>query len=59
VRIDELLPAVVRAKGDQPEVVVDQHAKYFGSELADDSLVPGPDAWLSAVTYTEWAKAVR
>ena len=36
--------------------VSDEHATYFGTELADDSLVPGPDAELAPTTYEAWAK---
>jgi uncharacterized protein YbjT (DUF2867 family) len=56
VRMDEFIPAALAASGDVREVVVDEHARYFGTELADDSLVPGPDAELGALSYEAWAK---
>jgi len=56
VRMDEFIPAALVAYGDTREVVVDEHATYFGAELADDSLVPGPDAELGSTTYEVWAK---
>ena len=56
VRMDEFIPAVLAKAGDTRELVVDEHATYFGTELADDSLVPGPDAELGATTYEVWAK---
>jgi uncharacterized protein YbjT (DUF2867 family) len=56
VRMDEFIPAALAASGDVREVVSDQHATYFGTELADDSLVPGPDAELGSITYEAWAK---
>jgi uncharacterized protein YbjT (DUF2867 family) len=56
VRMDQFIPAALAASGDTREVVVDEHARYFGTELADDSLVPGPDAELGAITYEAWAK---
>ena len=56
VRMDEFIPAALVAYGDTREVVVDEHATYFGTELADDSLVPGPDAELGSTTYEVWAK---
>ena len=56
VRMDEFIPAALAQAGDVRDVVSDEHAKYFGTELADDSLVPGPDAELGSITYEAWAK---
>jgi uncharacterized protein YbjT (DUF2867 family) len=56
VRMDEFIPAAIAASGDAREVVVDEHATYFGTELADDSLVPGPGAELGSISYETWAK---
>ncbi|MBO9520528.1 MAG: SDR family oxidoreductase [Nocardioidaceae bacterium] len=55
LRFDEFLPAVLRHAGDERPLVVDEHARYFGTELADDSLVPGPGAWLGSIAYEDWA----
>jgi len=56
VRMDQFIPAALAKAGDVRELVVDEHATYFGTELADDSLVPGPDAELGSITYEAWAK---
>ena len=56
VRMDQFIAAALAAAGDVREVVADEHATYFGTELADDSLVPGPDAELGSITYETWAK---
>jgi uncharacterized protein YbjT (DUF2867 family) len=56
LRMDQFIPAALAHAGDNREVVVDEHATYFGTELADDSLVPGPDAELGSTTYEAWAK---
>lgn len=56
VRMDQFIPAALAAAGDEREVVSDEHARYFGTELSDDSLVPGPGAELGATTYEAWAK---
>lgn len=56
VRLDEFIAAVLERAGDPRAVVVDKHAKYFGTELADDSLLPDHDAELGSTTYEEWAK---
>jgi len=54
VRMDEFVAAALARVGDPRAVVSDPHATYFGTELTDDSLVPGPDARLGATTYAEW-----
>lgn len=53
-RIDDLVRRVLRANGDQREVVTDAHARYFGAELNDRSLVPGPDARIGSVRLEDW-----
>lgn len=57
VRMDQFIPAALAASGDVRQVVADTHARYFGTELSDDSLVPGPAAELGSTTYEAWAKA--
>ena len=56
VRMDQFISAALAMAGDTRELVVDDHARYFGTELADDSLVPGPDAELGSISYETWAK---
>ena len=56
VRMDQFIPAALAASGDVREVVSDGHARYFGTELSDDSLVPGPDAELGSISYDAWVK---
>jgi uncharacterized protein YbjT (DUF2867 family) len=56
VRMDQFIVAALAASGDVREVVMDEHARYFGTELSDDSLVPGPDAELGSISYETWAK---
>lgn len=57
VRMNEFVAAGLERLGDPRVVVSDPHAKYFGTELADDSLVPGPDAVLGTTTYADWVAA--
>ncbi|HEY9290262.1 MAG TPA: SDR family oxidoreductase [Microlunatus sp.] len=57
VRMDEFISAALKHDGDIRELVSDPHAKYFGTELAEDSLVPGPDAVLGATSYADWKAA--
>jgi hypothetical protein len=36
--------------------VADAHARYFGAELNDQSLIPGPNARLSANRFGAWLR---
>jgi uncharacterized protein YbjT (DUF2867 family) len=56
VRMSDFVGAALAAAGDTRQVVADPHAKYFGTEITDDSLCPGPDAELGPTTYEAWAK---
>jgi len=53
-RFDELIRKGLRARNDPREVVADPHARYFGAELDERSLVPGPDARLGETRFEEW-----
>lgn len=53
-RFDELIRQGLRARNDSREVVADPHARYFGAELAERSLVPGPGARLGEIRFQEW-----
>ncbi|HEY7643167.1 MAG TPA: SDR family oxidoreductase [Steroidobacteraceae bacterium] len=55
-RMSELVQRVLRANGDQREVISDAHARYFGAELTDESLVAGPGARLGSKHFEEWLK---
>jgi uncharacterized protein YbjT (DUF2867 family) len=53
-RFDELIRQSLRARNDPREVVSDPHARYFGAELSERSLVPGDDARLGETRFEEW-----
>jgi uncharacterized protein YbjT (DUF2867 family) len=53
-RMSELVQQYLTAKQDPRKVVGDVHARYFGAELNDQSLVPGENARLGATTYEAW-----
>ena len=57
VRMNEFVSAALARIGDPRTVVGDPRATYFGTELEDDSLVPGPEAVLGATTYEHWVAA--
>ncbi|RLP96951.1 SDR family oxidoreductase [Micromonospora sp. CV4] len=52
--MDEFFRAALAALGDPREVVTDPHARYFGSELSERSLVPKGEAILGTMTYADW-----
>jgi uncharacterized protein YbjT (DUF2867 family) len=53
-RFDELIRQGLAARNDPREIVLDPHARYFGAELDERSLVPAGDAWLGEVRYRDW-----
>jgi len=57
VRMDEFFRKALAERGDTREVVSDEHARYFGSELTERSLVPIGDATLGELHYAEWYAA--
>jgi uncharacterized protein YbjT (DUF2867 family) len=53
-RFDELMRRSLGARNDPREVVADPHARYFGAELEERSLIPADDARLGEITFQEW-----
>jgi len=53
-RLDELIRRVLRERGDPREVITDPHARYFGAELGERTLVPGDDARLGETRLDDW-----
>ena len=54
-RFDELIRQRLTALNDPREVVADPHARYFGTELSERSLVPGnDDAQLGETRFEDW-----
>lgn len=51
---DEFVRHALSAYHDKRQVVADPHARYFGMELDERSLVPGGDARLSAIRFDDW-----
>ena len=54
IPLDELAREVLSAREDPYQVVADAHARYFGAELNDQSLIPGPGARLGSLTFSDW-----
>lgn len=53
-RLDELIRTALTAHGDSRSVVADPSARYWGAELADDTLVPGTGATLFGIRFEDW-----
>ncbi|HEY7185220.1 MAG TPA: SDR family oxidoreductase [Vicinamibacterales bacterium] len=53
-RFDELIRLGLDARHDARTVVVDPHARYFGAELGERSLIPADDARLGEIRLEEW-----
>jgi uncharacterized protein YbjT (DUF2867 family) len=57
IRLDELARQVLLARQDPRQIVADTHARYYGAELNDQSLIPGPMARIGSVTFSDWASS--
>jgi len=53
-RFDELIRRGLAAYNDPREVVADPHARYFGAELGERSLIPWGEARLGDIRFDEW-----
>jgi uncharacterized protein YbjT (DUF2867 family) len=53
-RFDELIRLGLSARNDPREVIADPHARYFGTELDEFSLVPGDGALLGEIRFEDW-----
>jgi uncharacterized protein YbjT (DUF2867 family) len=53
-RFDEFISRGLSARNDPREVVADPHARYFGTELSEYSLVPVNDALVGETRFEDW-----
>jgi len=53
-RFDDLIRKGLIASKDPREVVADPHARYFGTELSERSLVPDDGAQLGKIRFADW-----
>jgi len=53
-RFDDFIRRGLIASKDRREVVADPHARYFGAELSEYSLVPGSNALLGQIRFEDW-----
>ncbi|MGH3910000.1 MAG: SDR family oxidoreductase [Pseudonocardiaceae bacterium] len=52
--MDEFFRTALAARDDPREVVTDKHARYFGAELSERTLVPAGPAILGEIRYADW-----
>ena len=55
-RFDELIRQDLASRNDPRSVVVDPHARYFGAELDERSLVPAGEARLGEIRLEDWLR---
>ena len=53
-RFEEFIKRGLTAKNDKRNVVGDLHARYFGTELSEESLIPGGGARLGQTRFDTW-----
>lgn len=57
-RLDELVRQALAAWKDSREVVTDPHARYYGIEVKERTLVPEDDAKLGKIRFEDWLNPV-
>ncbi len=55
-RMNAVATEIATAFEDTRRVVADVHARYFGAELGERSLLPGPDARIAALRFDDWLR---
>ncbi len=57
IRQDELVRQLLNATGEPRKVIPDANARYYGLEVNDQSLVPGPNPRLGPTHFADWLKS--
>ena len=55
-RLNDVATEIATAHEDSRRVMADIHARYFGAELEERSLLPGPDARIASLTFDDWLR---
>jgi uncharacterized protein YbjT (DUF2867 family) len=53
-RLNELVTRYLAARDDRRSVIADAHARYYGAELGERTLVPDNNANIGAITFEDW-----
>jgi uncharacterized protein YbjT (DUF2867 family) len=56
LHLNDVATEIATAHEDGRQIVVDIHARYFGAQLGEDTLLPGADAFLAPTTFDEWLR---
>ena len=54
IPMDELVRRFLNAKNDVRQVTTSTQARYFGTEVNDQSLTPGANPWLGKTRFADW-----
>ena len=54
--MSEFIRYYLNATEDSRKLIADEHARYFGTELNNESLVPGANPRLGKIKYEDWFK---
>jgi uncharacterized protein YbjT (DUF2867 family) len=57
-RFDKLISYGLSVRNDPRHVIADPDARYFGTKLADTSLLPGEGAQLAETRFEDWLSAL-
>ncbi|MFI9168924.1 SDR family oxidoreductase [Streptomyces lincolnensis] len=52
--LEEFIRMGLAAKNDPRKIVTDPNATYWGAELQDTTLLPGPDAQIAGTRFGDW-----
>jgi uncharacterized protein YbjT (DUF2867 family) len=55
-RLDEVATEIATAHEDGRRIVADVHARYFGAELEERSLLPGSDVRIASRRFDDWLR---
>ena len=53
-RLDELIRRSLDAQNDPRQVIADPHARYFGAELKERTLIPRNGVSLAETRFEDW-----
>lgn len=56
MRLVDVAIEIATAFEDSRRVFAETHAPYFGVELENSSLLPGPDAWIANKHFDDWLR---
>jgi uncharacterized protein YbjT (DUF2867 family) len=59
IRLDAIIRRDLGARNDPRTVVADPHARYFGAELGERTLVPAGQARLGTMRFEDWLREAR